>query len=62
MRFIFNFIFFGLLFFLIYRFLPETFETLVGWVNSIYDVLRDAVLWVVEKIQSLTSGSGNGNA
>ncbi len=60
MRFIFNFVFFGLLFFLISRFLPETFDTLVGWVNSLYEVLRDAVLWVVDKVQSVASSSGNG--
>jgi hypothetical protein len=59
MRFIFNFIFFGLLFFLIYIFLPETFATLVSWVNSLYEVLRDAVLWIIDKVQSQTSGSGN---
>jgi hypothetical protein len=60
MRFIFNFVFFGLLFFLISRFLPETFETLVGWVNSLYEVLRDAVLWIVERVQSLASNANNG--
>ncbi|ADI38019.1 putative uncharacterized protein [Waddlia chondrophila 2032/99] len=59
MRFIFNFIFFGLLFFIIYKFLPETFETLVGWVDKLYDVLRDAVVWVFEKVQSVASNSGN---
>lgn len=60
MRFIFNFVFFGLLFFLISRFLPETFETLLGWVNSLYDVLREGVLWVVEKVQSIASSGSNG--
>ena len=59
MRFIFNFVFFGLLFFLISRFLPETFETLVGWVNSLYEVLQEAVVWTIEKVRSLTSSAGN---
>lgn len=57
MRFIFNFFFYGLLFYLISRFLPETFDTLVSWVNSVYDVLQDLVLWAVERVQSLAQSA-----
>ncbi len=59
MRFIFNFVFFGLLFFLIYRFLPDTFETLVSWADKIFDILRDLVMMAVEKVNALKNNTGN---
>lgn len=49
MRFIFNFVFFGILFYLIFLFFPDAFHTLVGWVNQVYVFLRDLVMQVVEK-------------
>lgn len=51
MRFILNFIFFGLLFYLIYLFFPEAFNTLVSWVNQIYEFFRDLFLNVSKKVQ-----------
>ncbi len=39
MRFVLNFIFFGLLFFIIWKFFPEAFHTLVTWVTALYDWL-----------------------
>ncbi len=53
MRFIFNFFFYGILFYLIWRFLPETFDTLVAWMNSIYVVLQDVVLWGLDFVRAL---------
>lgn len=41
LRFILNFVLFGLLFYLIYLFFPEAFTTLVSWVNKTYEFLRD---------------------
>ncbi|MDB2614152.1 hypothetical protein N9Y92_03215 [Chlamydiales bacterium] len=38
-RFIANFFFFGLLFFLIYLYLPEAFETLVTWAHNVWNWL-----------------------
>lgn len=46
MRFIINFFFYGLLFFLIYLFFPEAFHTLVSWANDTYVFLRDLFLSV----------------
>lgn len=39
LRFVFNFILFGILFFLIWHFFPEAFNTLVSWAASIVDFL-----------------------
>jgi hypothetical protein len=50
-RFFVNLLLFGLLFFLIHRYLPDTFNTLVIWINHIFDFLSNVVLWVVEKVQ-----------
>lgn len=41
MRFIFNFFFFGLLFYLIYLFFPEAFTTLVSWANQVVAFLKE---------------------
>lgn len=49
-RFILNFIFFGVLFYAIYLFFPDAFKTLVVWAKHVYDfiaeVLVGAVHWV----------------
>lgn len=50
MRFLLNFFFFGLLFFLIYLFFPEAFQTLVSWANDVYIFFRDLILSISEKI------------
>jgi hypothetical protein len=41
LRFIINFILFGILFYLIYLFFPEAFATLVTWANKSYEFLKD---------------------
>lgn len=51
MRFILNFIFFGVLFYAIFLMFPDAFHTLVGWANSIYEFLRDILLVLIGKIQ-----------
>lgn len=50
MRFILNFIFFGILFFLIYLYFPEAFQTLVSWANSVYEFFRDIILSISDKL------------
>lgn len=50
MRFIFNFIFFGILFFIIWQYFPETFHTLVTWASSVFAFLKDLVQSIIEKI------------
>ncbi len=51
MRFILNFIFFGVLFYIIYLFFPEAFQTLVGWANEVYIFFRDLILGVKDKVE-----------
>lgn len=51
MRFILNFIFFGVLFYAIHVFSPDFFNTLVDWANAIYEFLREMFLRIYEKIQ-----------
>lgn len=51
MRFIWNFIFFGILFYLIWMFFPDAFMTLVGWANHIVAFFRDLFSGVAEKVQ-----------
>jgi hypothetical protein len=52
MRFFLNFFFFGLLFYLIYLFFPEAFNTLVSWAQKFYDFLRDVFIQLSGKFQS----------
>lgn len=54
-RFLINFLIFGLLFYAIYRFFPDAFETLVSWVHQIFEFIREMVLWLVEKFKSSTN-------
>lgn len=53
MRFIFNFIFFGVLFYAIHLLFPEAFKVLVSWADTIYEQLRELVLWIIDKVQEL---------
>ncbi len=55
LRFIFNFFLFGLLFYLIYLFFPEAFQTLVSWANHTYEFLKDLFMQLSAKIQSSRS-------
>lgn len=41
MRLILGFIFFGFLFYAIWYFFPEAFNTMVSWVSKIFDFIRD---------------------
>ncbi|CAF23851.1 unnamed protein product [Candidatus Protochlamydia amoebophila UWE25] len=52
-RFIFNFILFGILFYLIYLFFPEAFDMLVSWVNQIYIFLREVFIQLSSKVHTL---------
>jgi hypothetical protein len=52
MRFIFNFFFFGLLFYLIYLFFPEAFHTLVSWADQVFLFLKDLFSTIYERFHS----------
>jgi len=58
MRFIFNFILFGVLFYAIYIAFPEAFATMVGWANSIYEFLRSISLQLYHRAQEWGGGKG----
>lgn len=57
MRFIFNFIFFGILFYLIYVYFPDPFHMLVSWADAIVTFAKETFHVVVEKVQSLSHHS-----
>lgn len=52
MRFILNFFFFGLLFYLIWMFFPDAFMTLVGWANHVVIFFRDLIMGITDKVNT----------
>lgn len=52
MRFILNFFIFGFIFFLIYLFFPEAFQTLVSWAQSTYNFFHDLFVSASEKFHT----------
>lgn len=55
MRFILSFIFFGLLFYVISIYFPETFQTLVSWAAKVYNFLFNLISGIIDKINSMSS-------
>lgn len=51
LRFILNFILFGILFYLIWRFFPEAFDKLVSWAGDVFDFVKNLFTSTVEKLQ-----------
>ncbi len=51
-RFLFNFILFGALFYLIWYFFPDTFNVLVSWVKAIIDFVYQAALNIYHQFSS----------
>jgi hypothetical protein len=49
MRFILSFIFFGLLFYAIWLYFPEAFQTLVSWVAKLFDLIKSFIETIIEK-------------
>jgi len=52
MRFILNFFFFGILFYLIYLFFPDAFHTLVSWADRVYEFLKDLFMTLSERFHA----------
>lgn len=50
LRFIFNFIFFGVLFFIIWQFFPDAFTKLVEWARDIVEFIENLIKMVAEKV------------
>lgn len=62
MRFILNFIFYGILFYAIYLAFPEAFMKLVSWANTIYEFLRDIFVQLWARLQELRGTPKGGEA
>ena len=56
-RFIFNFIFFGVLFYAIWLFFPDAFNTLASWAAKVYEVIVDLATAVIDYVSELTKPS-----
>ena len=52
MKFLWNFFFFGILFYLIWVFFPDAFHTLVNWANHIVAFFKDLILGLSDKVQN----------
>lgn len=52
MRFILYFVFFGLLFYIIWMYFPEAFQTLVSWAAKVFNFIHDLVAGIVDKLNS----------
>lgn len=59
MKFIFNFIFFGLLFFVINHYFPEAFSSLVKGADTVFHYLRDLGAALMDKLNALMSNSSS---
>ncbi len=58
LRFILNFIFYGAIFFLIWKFQPDWIDAMRSWADAAYDIVVDLVSLAVEKIKAVSAGSG----
>jgi hypothetical protein len=63
MRFIFNFIFFGLLFYAIYYFFPDAFANLVTWTGEAFNYIKSLIQQLFSKLPPVkkesTGSTGN---
>jgi hypothetical protein len=50
LRFILNFFLFGILFYVIYLFFPDAFNTLVSWAQQSYEFLKDVFMQISAKL------------
>lgn len=57
MRFILNFIFFGVLFYLIWLFFPDAFKTLVSWADQIVAFFKEVFNSFYDKVYHHTPTS-----
>lgn len=61
MKFVWNFILFGIIFFLIHKFFPTAFETVFSWTDQVYGIIEKFVMALVAKIQAALGSGGNGS-
>ncbi len=55
MRFIFNFVLFGLIFYALWFFFPDAFAKLVHWAQAVFDFIKDTVASIIDKINQTKS-------
>jgi len=55
MRFIINFLFFGILFYLIWIYFPDAFKTLVSWADQVVVFFRDLIMGAWHKYKPDTN-------
>ncbi len=55
MRFIFNFIFFGLIFYALWFFFPEAFAKLVDGAGAVFNFIKDLVNSLIDKLNHTRS-------
>lgn len=60
MKFVFNFIFYGFIYYMIWRNFPVVIETFVAWADSISELVIELWGLAMSKFASLTQGAGNG--
>lgn len=53
LRFIFNFILFGILFYVIYHFFPDAFKLLVSWAEHLYEFLKEVAIKLYSWLSSM---------
>ncbi|HEV8052594.1 MAG TPA: hypothetical protein VGP47_08865 [Parachlamydiaceae bacterium] len=54
MRFLLNFFFFGLLFYLIWMFFPDAFLTLVSWADHVVAFFKELIMGMSNKMHHQT--------
>ena len=55
MRFILNFIFFGILFYVLWIYFPDVFHTLQGWAASTVEFFKHLFQVIMEKLNSMSA-------
>lgn len=50
MRFILNFILFGIIFYAIWYFFPDAFMKMVSWAGAVFSYIRDVVESLIQKL------------
>lgn len=55
LRFILNFIIFGIIFYLIWRFQPHWIEVMRSWADSAYDIVVNLIQLGIDKVKELSS-------
>lgn len=56
MKLVFNFFFFGMVFYLIHFFFPDVFQTLVSWADQVVVWVQDLFAYAVDQISQMKKG------